>query len=414
MAIPFQRHILTNGLHQIVHEDPTTPLAACNLIYKVGSRDEHPDHTGMAHLFEHYMFCGSKNIPDYDVPLQKIGAVNNAYTSQDHTHYYIVLPANNLETALWLESDRMLSLAFEQQGLDTQKQVVIEEFKEVCLNRPFGDLWSMFNDFVFEKYPYKWFPIGKKISHIEEVTMDMMKKFFFHFYRPDNAVLVIGGNVHFDEVVELVEKWFGDIPAGDGVVKNFPEEPVRTKAKFLEVQREAPYDMLLKGWVMPDRLHPDFYAYDMLSDLFSSGQSSYLYKKFVTDNHLFTDLSMTVSGAAGPNLFALVARPAEDVSMEDANARLNQFLYHDFCYDDSLTIDLQKVKNKNESALLENEIKLESRTSILAVSESVSRIEDFENDEQKYRAITETQIRRITADLFQPQKECTLFYKSSR
>ena len=410
MAIPFRRHVLKNGLRLLVHEDHTTPMAACNVIYNVGSRDEDPQRTGMAHLFEHYMFCGSKNIADFDTPLQKIGAINNAYTGQDHTHYYEVFPANNLETVLWLESDRMLELAFEQEGLDTQKHVVIEEFKEVCLNRPFGDLWSSFHDFVFEKYPYKWMPIGKEISHIETVTMEIMKDFYHRFYCPDNAIVVIGGHVCFDEVVPLVEKWFGDIPSGNVGAKNFPTEPEQYKAKRTTLQREAPYPMLLKGWKMPERLHPDFCAFDLLSDLFGSGQSSYLYKKFITDEQLFTDISMTVSGTAGPGILALVARPAENVDIEEADRRLNQFLYNDFHFDDTLSYDLQKVKNKNESALLNNEIKLDSRTSILAVSESISCAEDFAHDEEKYQAVTEEQIHRIMTETVTPDRENTMFY----
>lgn len=410
MAIPFRRYVLKNGLRLLVHEDHTTPMASCNVVYNVGSRDEDPQRTGIAHLFEHYMFCGSKNIADFDTPLQKIGAINNAYTGQDHTHYYEICPANNLETVLWLESDRMLELAFEQEGLDTQKHVVIEEFKEVCLNRPFGDLWSSFNDFVFEEYPYKWMPIGKEISHIKTVTMKIMKDFYRRFYCPDNAILVIGGHVYFEDVVPLVEKWFGDIPACGIVAKNFPTEPEQREAKLLKLQREAPYPMLLKGWKMPERLHPDFCAFDLLSDLYGSGQSSYLYKKFITDEQLFTDISMSVSGTAGPGILAIVARPAENVDVEEANNRLNQFLYNDFRFDDNLAYDLQKVKNKNESALLNNEIKLDSRTSILAVSESISCAEDFANDEEKYQAVTEQQIRRIVAETMTPERENTMFY----
>ncbi|HNW67750.1 MAG TPA: pitrilysin family protein, partial [Bacteroidales bacterium] len=250
MSVPFQRHVLSNGLRLIVHEDHTTPLASCNVVYNVGSRDEHPNHTGLAHLFEHYMFCGSRNIGNYDNPLQKIGAINNAYTSQDLTHYYIVLPANNIETALWLESDRMLELAFNQKELDIQKSVVIEEFKETSLNRPFGDLWCLFNDFVYENYPYKWLPIGKEISHIQNVTMDMMKDFFYKYYRPNNAVLVVSGNVYFTEVLQLVEKWFGPIPQGSSPTKNFPVDEPQVTAKVLEVKRKVPYDMLMKGWKM--------------------------------------------------------------------------------------------------------------------------------------------------------------------
>lgn len=410
MSISYRRHQLKNGLRLLVHEDFTTPLAACNLIYNVGSRDEDPGRTGIAHLFEHYMFCGSKNIPDYDTPLQKIGALNNAYTGQDHTHYYVILPANNLETALWLESDRMLELAFNQQGLDTQKHVVIEEFKETCLNRPFGDMWSSFHDFVFEKYPYKWMPIGREPAHIETVTMDIMKDFYYRFYRPNNAVLVVGGNVHFEDVVELVEKWFGGIPSGPDAGKHFPTEPEQTAARETVLRREVPFPMLLKAWKMPERTHPDFYGFDLLTDLFGNSPSSYLCKRFVIDEPLFTDISMTVSGTAGPGLVSIVARPNNGVDIFEANRKLSHFLYDEFRFGDPLAHDLQKVKNRNESAMMSSEIKLDSRTSILAVSESISSADDFANDEERYQSVSEEQIQRLFQDHVRPERDCTMFY----
>ncbi|MDR1112532.1 MAG: insulinase family protein, partial [Bacteroidales bacterium] len=192
--IAFTRTQLSNGLRVIIHEDPTTPLISCNIVYAAGSRDEQPDLTGMAHLMEHYMFCGSKHIADYDYHLQRTGAINNAYTTQDLTHYYITLPASNLETALWLESDRMLELAFDEEQLHIQQQVVMEEFKENFLNRPYGDLWPLFNDLMYEKHPYKWLPIGKELSHIEKVTMQDIKSFFHRYYVPNNAVLTLSGS----------------------------------------------------------------------------------------------------------------------------------------------------------------------------------------------------------------------------
>lgn len=296
MPLPFHRHILSNGLRLIVHEDQSTPLASCNVVYKVGSRDENPERTGMAHLFEHFMFTGSKNIADYDAQLQSVGAINNAYTTQDITHYYITLPAVNIEHALWLESDRMMELAFQQEKLDIQKHVVIEEFKENFLNRPYGDLWMLYNQFYYQHHPYQWLPIGKEISHIEKVSMENMKDFFFRFYRPNNAVLTISGNVKFEEIVPMVEKWFGDIPSGPEINRQFPQEEKQTKHRIFEVQRNVPADMLFKGWPTCGRLEPDFYAYDMLSDLFGSGQSSYLYQKFVMEEAIFSDISAYISG----------------------------------------------------------------------------------------------------------------------
>lgn len=412
MAVPFKRHLLGNGLRVIVHEDHSTPLASCNVVYNVGSRDEHPERTGMAHLFEHFMFTGSKNIPDYDAQLQKVGAINNAYTTQDLTHYYITLPANNIEHALWLESDRMLELAFTQEKLDVQKQVVIEEFKENFLNRPYGDMWMLFHDFFFQKHPYKWLPIGKEISHIEQVSMDDMKGFFYHFYRPNNAILTLSGNIVFEEVIPQVEKWFGGIPTGSPVSKNFPQDPIQKGARLVEYNRDVPADMLFKGWPMCGRLDNKFYAYDLLSDLLGSGQSSFLYKKFVIEEQLFTDISAYVMGTLDPGAFIIGGRPAEGISLEEADKHIQDFLYNiDNQYIDSH--NLEKVKNRVESIILQNEIKIEDRSSSLAVAECFSCAEDFNDECNRYFAVNEAQINGISQQMFRPEFETTMYYRAS-
>ena len=410
MPLQFQRHILSNGLHLIVHEDPSTPLASCNVVYRVGSRDENPDMTGMAHLFEHFMFTGSKNIADFDAQLQSVGAINNAYTTQDITHYYITLPAVNIEHALWLESDRMMELAFQQEKLDIQKHVVIEEFKENFLNRPYGDMWLLYNQFYFQKHPYQWLPIGKEISHIEKVSMEDMKNFFYRFYRPNNAVLTISGNVHFEEIVPLVEKWFGPIPAGPALERHFPQENLPTEHRMYEVKRNVPADMLFKGWPTCGRLDADFYAYDMLSDLFGSGQSSYLYKKFVMEDAVFTDISAYITGTLDPGVFIIGGRPAEGVSIEEADQKLNDFIYQ--LPENSISShDLQKVKNRVESIILQNDIKIEDRSSSLAVAECFSCAEDFNDETQRYFAVTEEQINTLCHKMFRQEQEATMYYK---
>lgn len=424
MPIQFKRHTLSNGLRLIVHEDYSTPLASCNVVYNVGSRDENPEMTGMAHLFEHFMFTGSKNIADYDAQLQRVGAINNAYTTQDITHYYITLPAANIEHALWLESDRMLELAFQQEKLDIQKQVVIEEFKENFLNRPYGDIWLLFNGFYYQKHPYQWLPIGKEPSHIEKVTMNEMKAFFYKFYRPNNAVLTIAGNVHFEEIVPLVEKWFGGIPAGadnsSGIYhgtspqhlrgKKYPQEEPQTGKRFMEVQRDVPADMLFKGWPTCGRLDNDFYAYDMLSDLFGSGQSSYLYKKFVMEKAIFTDINAYITGTLDPGIFVIAGRPAEGVSIENADKLLSDYLYQ--LPTNSINAhELQKVKNRVETIILQNDIKIEDRSSSLAVAECFSCAEDFNDETQRYFAVTEEQINTLCNKMFCQEQETTMYYK---
>lgn len=411
MAIPFTRQILPNGLHVLVHEDHTTPLAACSIVYRVGSRDEDDNCTGLAHLMEHFMFSGSDHAPDFDLALQQVGAINNAYTSQDLTCYYIVLPANNIETALWLESDRMAALSFNQQGLDVQKQVVMEEFKETCLNQPYGDLMMQIYGLSYLNHPYQWLPIGKELSHIEKVNMSIIRNFHDTFYCPANAILVIAGNVHTEEIFAMAEKWFGDIAPGKRNPHQYWQEYPAGYERQKEVRKPVPDDMLFKSWLMPARTDTDYCAYDLLSDILGTGQSSYLYRKFVVEDRLFTDLSASVSGTADKGLFFIGGRPAYGVSIEKADEILSKYLF-DFQFDNKLSYDLQKVKNNAESIILERNLKVEDRANTLATGEFYSCAEDFADERTGYFAVTEDDIRRITETMF--RKECgnTVYYKS--
>lgn len=410
MAIPFTRQILPNGLRVLVHEDRTTPLAACTIVYRVGSRDEDPSCTGLAHLMEHFMFSGSDHAPDFDLALQKVGALNNAYTSQDLTCYYIVLPANNIETALWLESDRLAALSFSQQGLDVQKQVVMEEFKETCLNQPYGDLMMQIYGMSYRNHPYRWLPIGKELSHIEQVDMGIIRDFHRKYYCPANAVLVVAGNVRPDEIFKMAEKWFGDIAPGQQNLHQYPQEFPATKNRLKMVEKPVPDDMLFKSWLMPARTDADYCAYDLLSDILGTGQSSYLYRKFVVEDRIFTDLSASVAGSADPGLFFINGRPAESISIEQADETLSKYL-SDFQFDGKLSYDLQKVKNNAESIILERNLKVEDRANTLATGEFYSRAEDFADERTSYFAVTEDDIRRITDTMFRKSCGNTLYYK---
>ena len=409
MAIPFTRQTLANGLHVLVHEDRTTPLAACTIVYRVGSRDEDPACTGIAHLMEHFMFSGSDHAPDFDLALQKVGAINNAYTSQDLTCYYIVLPANNIETALWLESDRMAALSFSQQGLDVQKQVVMEEFKETCLNQPYGDLMMHVYGLSYRNHPYQWLPIGKELSHIEQVDMNIIRRFHDTFYCPANAILVVAGNVHAEEIFAMANKWFGDILPGRQNPHRYPQESPSKENRLKVVEKPVPDDMLFKSWLMPARTDADYCAYDLLSDILGTGQSSYLYRKFVMENRLFTDISASVSGSADKGLFFVNGRPAEGISIEQADEQLTKYLA-DFQFNDKLSYDLQKVKNNAESIILERNLKVEDRANTLATGEFYSRAEDFADERTGYFAVTEEDIRRITETMFKRECGNTLYY----
>lgn len=410
MAIPFTRKILPNGMHVLVHEDRNTPLAVCNVLYRVGSRDESPNCTGLAHLMEHFMFSGSDHAPDFDLALQKVGAINNAYTSQDLTCYYIVLPANNIETALWLESDRMAALSFSQQGLDVQKQVVMEEFKEACLNQPYGDLMMHIYGLSYHNHPYQWLPIGKELSHIERVDMNIIRDFHGRFYCPANAILVVAGNVHAEEVFAMAEKWFSDIPPGGRNLHRYPQESPATENSQKEVHKPVPDDMLFKSWLMPARTDADYCAYDLLSDILGTGQSSYLYRKFVVEDRLFTDISASVSGNADKGLFFIGGRPANGIDIEKADECLTKYL-RDFQYDSRLSYDLQKVKNNAESIILERNLKVEDRANTLATGEFYSRAEDFADERIRYFAVTEEDIQRITETMFRRGCGNTLYYR---
>ena len=413
MAIPFTRKILPNGMHVLVHEDRNTPLAVCNVLYRVGSRDESPNCTGLAHLMEHFMFSGSDHAPDFDLALQQVGAINNAYTSQDLTCYYIVLPANNIETALWLESDRMAALSFSQQGLDVQKQVVMEEFKETCLNQPYGDLMMQIYGLSYHNHPYQWLPIGKELPHIEQVDMSIIRDFHGRFYCPANAILVVAGNVRTDEVFAMAEKWFSDIPPGGRNPHRYPQESPATENRQKEVRKSVPDDMLFKSWLMPSRTDADYCAYDLLSDILGTGQSSYLYRKFVVEDRLFTDISASVSGNADKGLFFIGGRPANGIDIEKADECLTKYL-RDFQYDSRLSYDLQKVKNNAESIILERNLKVEDRANTLATGEFYSRAEDFADERIGYFSVTEDDIRRITDTMFRESRGNTLFYKGAR
>ncbi len=291
--IEFNRFTLENGLKVIVHEDFTTPMAVLNILYDVGARDEEPNKTGFAHLFEHLMFGGSVNIPNYDEPLQRVGGENNAFTSNDITNYYITLPSTNLETAFWLESDRMLSLAFSEKSLDTQRNVVMEEFKQRYLNQPYGDVWLKLRPLAYQTHPYQWATIGQDLAQIENAKMEDVKAFFAKHYTPQNAILVVGGNVTTAEVKRLAEKWFAPIAAGNKYERNLPKELPQEEARSLTVTANVPLNAIYIAFPMPARKDPMYQVFDLLGDILSQGQSSRLYNSLLKEQQLFSDINAT-------------------------------------------------------------------------------------------------------------------------
>lgn len=407
--IQFEKFTLSNGLKVIVHQDISTPIVAFNVLYNVGARDEDENHTGFAHLFEHLMFGGSVNIPNFDEPLQKVGGENNAFTSNDITNYYITLPKENLETAFWLESDRMLSLAFTEKSLEVQRQVVIEEFKQNYLNQPYGDVWLLLRPLAYQVHPYKWATIGKEISHIENATMQEVKDFFNTYYTPNNAILSVAGNIELDEIKQLTEKWFGGIPSGNNNNRNLPKEPSQKEARRLEVKRKVPANAIYKAYKMCSKTHPDFYATDLLTDILSLGNSSKLYISLIKEQKLFSNINAYVLGSFDDGLLIISGHISENVSFNDAeNGIINELEKIK-----KLAVtpkELEKVKNKVESMQAFSETSVLNKAMNLAINELLGDANKVNTDIEAYRKVSAEVIRRLANEIFNESNCSTLIY----
>lgn len=409
--IQFEKFTLANGLRVIVHQDSSTPMAVVNIMYDVGARDEDPERTGFAHLFEHLMFGGSVNIPNYDEPLQMAGGENNAYTTNDLTNYYIQLPAENLETAFWLESDRMLSLAFSQKSLDVQRKVVCEEFKEHYLTKPYGDVWHKMRELAYKIHPYRWMTIGKELSHIENAQLEDVKHFFFKHYRPVNAVLVVAGNVTVEKVKALAEKWFGDIPSGEQYRRNLPKEPEQTEARTLELKANVPLDALYKCWHMPGRLDRRYYITDLLTDILSGGGSSRLYQSLVKEKKMFSNIECHHFGSTDAGLVVVEGKLVKGVAMEAAEKAVEEEL--DRMKNELVSeTELQKVKNKTESMIAFEDMSVMSRANSLAYYELLGDASWMNFELEKYASVTTEDILQESRALFRNSNCSTIHYLS--
>lgn len=409
--IQFEKFTLANGLRVIVHQDLSTPMAVMNIMYDVGARDEDPERTGFAHLFEHLMFGGSENIPSYDEPLQMAGGENNAYTTNDLTNYYIQLPAENLETAFWLESDRMLSLAFSEKSLDVQRKVVCEEFKEHYLTKPYGDVWHKMRELAYKKHPYRWMTIGKELSHIENAKLDDVKSFFFKHYRPVNAVLVVAGNVTVERVKELAQKWFGDIPSGEKYNRSLPVEPEQTEERFLEIKANVPLDALYKCWHMGSRMDSSYYAVDLMTDILSGGGSSRLYQSLVKEQKLFSNIECHHFGSTDAGLVVVEGKLVKGVKMEDAEKAVEKEL-EKIKNEKVADAELQKVKNKTESMIAFEDMSVMSRANSLAYYETLGDAAWMNFELQKYAKVTTEDILEQSRQIFRRENCSTIHYLS--
>ena len=407
--VNFTRNILPNGLRILVHEDKATPLVAVNITYNVGSRDEHPERTGFAHLFEHLMFAGSKNAPDFDDPLQRAGGENNAYTTNDYTTFYEIMPAENLETALWLESDRMLALNISKRPLDVQRKVVVEEFKETCLNEPYGDSWHHLSELMFKHHPYRWPVIGLVPEHVENATLDEVRSFFKNWYTPNNAVLSIAGNIRTDEAIALAEKWFGSIPSGPSLQRDLPAEPPQTTPLYKEVRANVPVRAIYLAFRTPARMHPDFYPVDLLSDILAQGHSSRLYRRLLKEKQLFTQIDAYVTANVDPGLLVIEGRPTDGVSTEVALAAIWEEL-ETLKKEIIETRELQKIQHRFESTIVFSETSVLNKAQNLAVYELLDRAELMNEEVDTYLAVTPTELHRVANELFQANNSATLVY----
>jgi zinc protease len=410
--ISFHEFQLDNGLRVIVHEDPSVQIAVLNILYDVGSRDERPDKTGFAHLFEHLMFGGSKNIPNYDEPLQRVGGENNAFTNTDITNYYLIVPAANIETGFWLESDRMLSLSFDPQVLEVQRKVVVEEFKQRYLNQPYGDVWLKLRPLAYTTHPYQWATIGKEVSHIEEATMTDVKDFFYSHYLPNNAVMVVAGNVTVAQVRTLSEKWFGPIPKGRTKERHLPKEPRQTVKRTSTVSAHVPADALYKSWHMPGRFHPDYYAIDLLSDILSRGKSSRLHQQLVKEQEVFSSISSFVMGTVDPGMFVVSGRVKDKGKLEHAEEALSKVI-NTVVQEGVKREELEKVKNQAISTLEFGEVEVMNRAMNLAFAKLSGNVNLVNEEADRIQAVSTDDILRVASSILMENNSSVLYYQSA-
>ncbi|HEX2684357.1 MAG TPA: pitrilysin family protein [Ferruginibacter sp.] len=410
--IHFEKFEIANGLRVLVHQDKSTPMAVVNVLYDVGARDEDPAKTGFAHLFEHLMFGGSINIPVYDEPLQLAGGENNAFTTNDLTNYYCQLPAENLETAFWLESDRMLSLAFSKKSLEVQRKVVCEEFKEHYINKPYGDVWHKIRELTYTVHPYRWMTIGAELSHIENATLDDVKAFFHKHYNPSNAILVVAGNVSVEEVQRLTEKWFAPIPAGEKYVRNLPAEPKQTAARSNTVKANVPLDALYKCWHIYPRTDLRYYTADLITEILGGGGSSRLFQSLVKEKQLFSNIECYHLGSTDAGLLTIEGKLVKGVKMEDAEAGVNAELLK-LQQEGISQRELEKVKNKTESMIAFEDMAITNRAASLAMYELMGDADLINKELDRYQAVTADEIQTESNIIFDEQNSNTLYYYSN-
>ena len=409
--IEFQKYELKNGLKLIVHQDKSTPIVAVNLAFDIGARDEDPEMTGLAHYFEHLMFSGSKNAPDYDKRLQMAGGQNNAFTSNDYTNYYVTLPKENLETALWLESDRMFQLNLDSKSLETQRKVVIEEFKQRYLNQPYGDAWMELRALSYENHPYKWSTIGKEISHVEKVTLEDANVFYNRFYSPNNCILTIAGDVDYEEVYQLVKKWFDDIPSSEIIRRERKPEVTQIKARAKEIESKVPLDAFYFSFKMNKRSSKGFYVGDLVSDVLGRGESSWLFTELVVNKDLLSEVGSYVTGDRDEGLFVISGKLNEGTKMVEVEKIIWENISK---LTDKLVAekDLNKAKNKFETAHVYGELNVLNKAMNLCYMELLGDVNMINKELDNYVLLTAYDLKEWSETYLTKDKVCKIYYKA--
>jgi len=410
--IEFQKLTLKNGLRVIIYPKKDTKVAIVNMMYDVGSRDEEENKTGFAHLFEHLMFGGSKNISNFDKALQRVGGSNNAYTSYDVTNYYSKLPASNIETAFWLESDRMLELSFDSKILEIQKKVVIEEYKETYLNKPYGDVWPTICEMCYGKHSYKWPTIGKDIKHIQNMKMQDVKDFFYKFYRPVNAILVIAGGVDAKEIEHLCKKWFDPIPSGEKYIRNIPKEPIQKAPNKKILKNNVPLNAIYKSYHTVERMHKDYYATDLYTNILGGGKSSRLYEELVKQKQYFITIDAHLTSSFDPGLLIIGGKMNDKISFEKAEKAIDEIIT-DLQTTLAKEKELKKVQNQTEASIDFSEIDVLNVAQELATWTLLGDTNLINTEIEKIRSVTAQDIKKIANSVTNKQKSNTLFYEKT-
>lgn len=410
--IGFKRRVLDNGLTVIAHKDASTPMTAVNLLYDVGSRDDRPDRTGTAHLLEHLMFGGSLNIPSYDREVQKAGGENNAFTSNDITNYYVTLPSANIETGMWLESDRMVGLNFSSEGLDIQKQVVAEEYRQRYLNQPYGDAWMILRPLAYNLHPYRWPVIGSDISHIMNITLDEIREFYNEHYCPSNAILTVSSGLDEDYCLDLAEKWFGPVNKRKSSVRSIPSEPPQAEIRRLDVSRDVPYDMIITAYRMCGRNADEYHATDLISDLLAGGKSARLYRNLVMEKKIFGSINAYITGDRDPGLFIVNGRVSEGIDIEIAYDAIISEL-DEFISRPPENEEMEKVKNKLEATRQYTHTDILHKATDLAYYQLLSDAEYLNEEIDFYRNAGAEDITRTATSLFRQENSSVLFYRAN-